>query len=357
MPASTARTLATPRRKPSRNRLMRYERAGWTPVGLARSGRVSLGPVRFEAFGAVDRPIAPRLEGHLTRLAAAAAHDVVHGLRPYGGALGLGAAAAIQTALWLVQQALLRVELLLTGGPHECVGALPAGQRLVHEFSRHPRAPRPEILCLAVKRPLSDSHLAESRREIRARAPELVAGGLRRIDADPTHFDRARRRVSDARRRAQHQAERGDQLAYARRDAGADVVDALVVASERGHHGLGHVADVDVVALVFAVAIDRDRLSSLPAAHEDRDDPTLEVAPLPRPVDVREAERDRAERGARHEALGLRLEAAVVRRRVDGHGLVRAHRRLAVDRAAGGDVHEVGRPPFLRELEHVIPPL
>src|SRR5947208_5514031 len=153
MPASTARTLATPRRKPSRNRLMRYERAGWTPVGLARSGRVSLGPVRFEAFGAVDRPIAPRLEGHLTRLAAAAAHDVVHGLRPYGGALGLGATAAIQTALWLVQQALLRVELLLTGGPHECVGALPAGQRLVHEFSRHPRAPRPEILCLAVKRP------------------------------------------------------------------------------------------------------------------------------------------------------------------------------------------------------------
>src|SRR5438094_8826864 len=141
MPTSTARTLATPRRKPSRNRLMRYERAGWTPVGLARSGRVSLGPVRFEAFGAVDRPIAPRLEGHLTRLAAAAAHDVVHGLRPYGGALGLGATAAIQTALWLVQQALLRVELLLTGGPHECVGALPAGQRLVHEFSRHPRSP------------------------------------------------------------------------------------------------------------------------------------------------------------------------------------------------------------------------
>src|SRR5438045_9799674 len=129
MPASTARTLATPRRKPSRNRLMRYERAGWTPVGLARSGRVSLGPVRFEAFGAVDRPIAPRLEGHLTRLAAAAAHDVVHGLRPYGGALGLGAAAAIQTALWLVQQALLRLALVLNGCPQVSLAATPECSR------------------------------------------------------------------------------------------------------------------------------------------------------------------------------------------------------------------------------------
>src|SRR5438552_12018649 len=136
MPASTARTLATPRRKPSRNRLMRYERAGWTPVGLARSGRVSLGPVRFEAFGAVDRPIAPRLEGHLTRLAAAAAHDVVHCLRPYGGALGLGATAAIQTALWLVQEVLLRVELVLTRCPHECVVACLSRYRLSPDFTR-----------------------------------------------------------------------------------------------------------------------------------------------------------------------------------------------------------------------------
>src|SRR5207253_482074 len=130
---------------------------------------------------------------------------------------------------------------------------------------------------------------------------------------------------------------------HARRNAGPDVVDTPVPSRERGEDGLDDVADVHVVALVAAVAEERDRLATLPAPDENGDHATLEVLPLPCAVDVRQAERDRVDAGRPYELLGLCLEAAVVRWGVDRDRLVRAHRRLAVDRAAGRDVHEERR--------------
>src|SRR5207237_1786230 len=104
--------------------------------------------------------------------------------------------------------------------------------------------------------------------------------------------------------------------------------------------GLDDVADVHVVALVAAVAEERDRLATLPAPDENGDHATLEVLPLPCAVDVRQAERDRVDAGRPYELLGLCLEAAVVRWGVDRDRLVRAHRRLDVDSDAGRAVNE-----------------
>src|SRR2546428_4406508 len=140
--------------------------------------------------------------------------------------------------------------------------------------------------------------------------------------------------MDDARRGAEQLAQARDEVVHARRDTGADVVDAAMPARERRDHGLGDVADVDVVPLVPPVAVERDRLAPLPAADKDRDDAALEIAPLARAVDVREAQRDRRESRRRDDLLGLRLEAAVVRGWTHGPVLVRADRRLAVDRAA-----------------------
>ena len=123
--------------------------------------------------------------------------------------------------------------------------------------------------------------------------------------------------------------------------------------TERTEHGLDDVGDIDVVALVAAVAEQRDRLAALPAADEDRDHPAFQVSPLARTEDVREAEGHGAEVRRIDELFGLRFELSVVGLGIDGHGLVRAHGRLAVDRASGRDIHEdrSAEPP--RCLEHV----
>src|SRR4029077_6287627 len=78
------------------------------------------------------------------RTSAVRANDVVHALGSRGGALGLGPAPTIGTALRLMEQALLRVELLLARGPHEGIAALAADQIFVGQRHRHSRAPPAE---------------------------------------------------------------------------------------------------------------------------------------------------------------------------------------------------------------------
>src|SRR5262249_54968275 len=70
-----------------------------------------------------------------------AAHDVVHARRARGRALLLRLRATRAAALWLVDQALLLVEVLLAGGPHEGLAAVAAAQLLVREAHR-PCSPR-----------------------------------------------------------------------------------------------------------------------------------------------------------------------------------------------------------------------
>src|SRR5438132_3934012 len=132
LPASVSALVSAPRTKPSTNRLTRTSVAG----ALGRRGRaVCLGAVR-----GVQGAVGAWGEGDVAGTAAVAAHDVMHVVSSRGGSLGLGATAAVRAALRLVEQALLRVELLLAGGPHESVAALPAGQGLVAQDHRHRRA-------------------------------------------------------------------------------------------------------------------------------------------------------------------------------------------------------------------------
>src|SRR5438132_13298036 len=112
--------------------------AGMRPGGLARARRSTHRASLLEARGAVHRPIGARLERHLARFATVAADDLVHALHPRGGALGLGASAAIGAPLRLVEQAFLRVEILLADGPNEGVAAFATAQALVREGHRHP---------------------------------------------------------------------------------------------------------------------------------------------------------------------------------------------------------------------------
>ncbi len=123
--------------------------------------------------------------------------------------------------------------------------------------------------------------------------------------------------------------------------------------AERAEHGLHDVGDVDVIALVRSIAEQGDLLAALPAADEDRDHPAFQVRALTGAIDIRQAQRDRAEVGRFHELFGFRFEASVVRLRIDRDGLVGADRRLAVDRSPRRDVHEDGSAETPRCLEHV----
>src|SRR5947209_1424153 len=89
----------------------------------------------LEAVRAVDGAGAGGQEGHLGRLAAVRADDVVQLPR---AALATAVArapglAAVVAAPGLVHQTALRVELLLAGGEDELFAAVAAGQRLVAE--------------------------------------------------------------------------------------------------------------------------------------------------------------------------------------------------------------------------------
>src|SRR3989441_5534173 len=106
-------------------------------LGLVGTQRAYFGAARLEALGAVHGTVGPRRERNLPGAAAVAANDVVHALRPRRGALGFRATSAIGAALRLVEQALLRVELLLAGGPDEAISALAAAEAFVGEGHRH----------------------------------------------------------------------------------------------------------------------------------------------------------------------------------------------------------------------------
>src|SRR3989442_3243733 len=190
----------------------------------------------------------------------------------------------------------------------------------------------------------------------RAGAQEALARRFARIDATPQHLGRPWRRGRDAGRSAQQRGQLAQEVVHARRDAGPDVVDAGPPPAERGDDRLDDIADVDVITLVPAVAVHGDRLPPLPRVDEDRDDAALEIAALPRPVEVREAQRDGGQARSSDDPLGLRLETPVVGLRIDGRRLVSAYRRLAVDRAPGGDVHEDRRVRLARQLDDVLGP-
>src|SRR5438270_7920159 len=113
----------------------------WTRDEIATTGRaypsadLALTPDGLKAVGAVDGAGAGRQEGHLGRLAAVGADDVVHFARTpvAAGVAGPAGLPAVVTAAGLVHQAPLGVELLLTGGEDELFAAVAAGQRLVGE--------------------------------------------------------------------------------------------------------------------------------------------------------------------------------------------------------------------------------
>ena len=108
------------------------------------------------------------------------------------------------------------------------------------------------------------------------------------------------------------------------------------------------VADVDEVAALAAVAEDRRLLAARHPLEEDRDDAALEPGVLPRPVDVREAQRD--VRGAVDAVpagevlLAALLRDPVRRERRNGDVLVGRAGALAVDRPAGRGEDRPARP-------------
>ena len=136
---------------------------------------------------------------------------------------------------------------------------------------------------------------------------------------------------------------------------GADVEDAAVLPG-RGQRRARHVAGVDVVARLAAVAEDARRPALGQRAEEDRDHAGLAVRVLPRPVDVAVAQRDvprPVEPVVRRQVLlAGELRDAVGRERpalgLFGRGPV----ALAVDRAAGRAEDDL-RLVRARRLEHL----
>ena len=118
-------------------------------AAVAAAAAVAAGlPPLGEAVRAVDRLVAPRLEGDLRLLATVAAHRRVHlalraviPTRAIATAVGIAAATLLRLArapaVWaapgLVDQPTLLVELLLTGGPDEFLPTIAAGQCFVLE--------------------------------------------------------------------------------------------------------------------------------------------------------------------------------------------------------------------------------
>src|SRR5947207_1746637 len=151
------------------------------------------------------------------------------------------------------------------------------------------------------------------------------------------------------------------QLVDRRLDARADVVDAAGVLDRR-QHAADDVADVDEIARLPAVAVDRRRLARRHPLEEDRDHTALERGLLPRAVDVRESQRDvvRAEEPVPTADVFLagELRDPVRRDRLPRRVLRRRPVALAVDRPAGraeDDVRPVraSRLQNLHGAEHV----
>src|SRR5438874_11358082 len=185
-------------------------------------------------------------------------------------------------------------------------------------------------------------------------SPVELALGQRRVGHATADVTRPRLCVCRRAVDAGHSAANGVQLVDRRLDPGADVVDAAGVA-DRGQHAANHVADVDEVAPLLAVAEDGRLLAGGESLEEDRDHASLEARLLPRPVDVREPQRDvpglEEPVPAADVLLTCELRDAVRRDRDPRCILRRRAVAFAVDRPAGraeDDVRAV-RP---RRLEH-----
>ncbi len=97
----------------------------WLSSRLELAASQSLGLI---ALPAVHRPILARLKRHLGGLAAAGANGIVHYPRgsPRSSALGLfPCLSAFAAARRLIGKTFLRIKLLLTGGKHKLLAAIP----------------------------------------------------------------------------------------------------------------------------------------------------------------------------------------------------------------------------------------
>src|SRR5438874_722604 len=175
-----------------------------------------------------------------------------------------------------------------------------------------------------LERPLGPpAELARRQRRIGDAAPDVARPRLRvlRLAVDAGHAPASLMQLFDR-----------------RLDPGTDVVDAAGVVG-RGQYPANHVADVDEVARLLAVPEDCRLLAGREPLEEDRDHTALEARFLPRPVDVREPERDvpGAEEAvpAGYVFLARQLRDPVWRDRAPRSVLRRRLVALAVDGAAG----------------------
>src|SRR5688500_15383227 len=127
-------------------------------------------------------------------------------------------------------------------------------------------------------------------------------------------FAGARRREVDSRRLTGRASERRREIENARADSGTDVVGASGngTASRKRRGGssderVAYIDDVDIVARLASIPERRQRSSLEHRAEEDRDDTSLAIRVLPRPIGVADAQRGRLEpqdsRVVRHEQL------------------------------------------------------
>src|SRR5213593_234114 len=139
---------------------------------------------------------------------------------------------------------------------------------------RDPRSgaarPRPE--------PLDGAPEAVGQRHLRPPAEDLA--GAPAIDHAPALLALLCRSVTDLGAAARGLEEEARERVHVGLDAGADVEGSGRGRLEREEVGARHVADVDVVAGLLAVAVHRDRLGAEHPAREDRDHARLAVRVL-----------------------------------------------------------------------------
>ena len=239
--------------------------------------------------------------------------------------------------------------------PEEPAARLPGMQGNQSAFRRArprtcPASDQPRIVASVRSRPSVSASAAPSP------APRGPARGRRRCGAPPPG---ARGACSSANGSPVAELPQdGCELRHGRLAPGADVAGPRPRESGGREVGGHDVADVDVVAGLQAVAERQRRAALDELAAEDRHHPALAVRVLARAVDVRVAQ------GGHREPVQAAVEAAVALGRVLALP-VRGHRRglgvlrrgdrvgVAVDRAAGGGVHDPrarrrGGPPPAR---------
>ncbi len=217
------------------------------------------------------------------------------------------------------------------------------------------RGRREEQLATAGGDALDQVVAAERAHSIVRRRPSASStSGAQSSSVRARVTSRQLRAISPARAGANSRLERtvgvggqaGDDVEHRALLARADVVLAVgVVVGQHGEDRAHDVADVDVVARLGAVAVDRRLLAGLQLAAEDRDHARLAQRVLAGPIDVAQPHRRAAQAVQPPEqadvALGAELRLAVGRL---GQRLDRLGRRddlgLAVDRAAGRHVDD-----------------